>query len=304
MKKLGIIMADPDDWTAIAIKQESLKRGYETFCPDIKKVATALRNNIEHRSGNINLSNMDAIITRDLGSGKNDAHMFRFDVLRELEDSGTLMINSPEAIHNAANKFYSSCLLSKARLRTPETFVVQEVEEAMNIIDAIEDVVIKPVFGYKGIGIMRIKEKKVICPDGSLKQTTVTNFMNSLLKKNGSIYIQEFINNAGQDIRAFVVDGSVIGAIYRRAADGWWLSNLSQGAVPLECTLTKEQENLCIGAADAIGTLYAGVDLIEGDQGSFVLEVNATPSGAGIYKSLNINVAEHIMDTVQKRLGI
>jgi tetrahydromethanopterin:alpha-L-glutamate ligase len=59
---------------------------------------------------------------------------------------------------------------------------------------------------------------------------------------------------------------------------------------------------MCIAAAETIGAMYAGVDLIESDNGYFVLEINATPSGAGIYKSLNINVAEHIITAIDSRL--
>ncbi|WP_406659692.1 tetrahydromethanopterin:alpha-L-glutamate ligase [Methanolobus sp. ZRKC3] len=302
MKKLAIVVTDPKDWTANALMQEAERRGFETYYPNLEKLETSIGKDIEHKTNGINLSEMDAVIIRDMGTGKNDAHVFRFDVLQELEESGVIIINPPVAIQNAANKFHSSCLISKAGIPTPKTFVSQETEPGLKIIETLKDVVVKPVFGFKGIGIKRIKNNEVIGPDGTLEKTTVYDLVSGIIENKGMVYIQEFIENPGQDIRAFVVDGKVIGAIYRKAADGWWLNNLSQGGTPERCELTEKQEKMCIDAARAIGAVFAGVDIIESDKGCFVLEINATPSGAGIYKSLNINVAEHIIDTIENRL--
>ena len=302
MKKLGIVATDPDDWTADALVQEARKRGFKTFCLNLGKLETSIGKDIEHIADGVKLTELDAIIIRDMGPGKNDAHVFRFDVLQELEKSGKIMINPPAAIQNAANKFHASCLISKAGISTPETFVSQETETAIKVIEKMKDAVVKPVFGYKGIGIKRIKNNKVIGPDGTPEKTTVYDFLSESINEKGIAYIQEFMENPGRDIRAFVVDGKVIGAIYRKAPDGWWLNNLSQGGTPQRCELTKEQEKMCIDAAGAIGAVFAGVDIIENGDRCFVLEVNATPSGAGIYKSLNINVAEHIIDTIENRL--
>lgn len=302
MKKIGIVLTDKTDWTADALIQEARKRGFETVSSNLGKLETSIGKDIEHRAEMINLSELDAIIIRDMGPGTNDAHVFRFDVLRELKESGIIMVNSPAAIQNAANKFYASCLISKAGINTPETFVTQNIEPALKKLESWEDAVIKPVFGYKGIDIKRIKDNEVIGPDGTPEKTIVYELISNSINEKGMLYIQEFIENPGQDIRAFIVDGKVIGAIYRKAPEGCWLNNLSQGGTPRKCKLTKEQEEMCIGAAKAIGAVFAGVDIIEGDEECFVLEVNATPSGAGIYKSLNINVAEYIIDAIENRL--
>ncbi|WP_340818884.1 tetrahydromethanopterin:alpha-L-glutamate ligase [Methanolobus sp. WCC4] len=302
MKKLGIVVTDPDDWTANALIQEARKRGFETCCPNLGKLETSIMKETEHTADDVNLSELDAIIIRDMGPGKNDAHIFRFDVLQELEESGKIMINPPVAIQNAANKFRASCLIAKEGIPTPDTFITQDTETALKFIEERNDVVLKPVFGYKGIGIKRIKDNVVLGPDGNREGTDACDLVSSYIEEKGIVYIQEFIENPGQDIRAFVVNGKVTGAIYRKAPDGWWLNNLSQGGTPQECKLSTEQENMCLKAAKAINAVYAGVDLIENEEGCYVLEVNATPSGAGIYRSLNINVAEHILDTIENRL--
>lgn len=302
MKQLGIVVTDRNDWTADALIKQADKSGFKTCLPDLGKIRTTIDRKTRHSTPDTDFSELDAIIIRDMGQGKNDAHIFRFDVLQELEKNGTLIVNPPAAIQNAANKFHTSCLLSEAGVPTPLTFVTQQTEEAADIIGKLGDAVIKPVFGYKGIGIKRIQGEDVINTDGSVEKNGMRKLVSSCMEEKGILYIQEFIHNPGQDIRAFVVNGNVAGAIYRKAAPGSWLNNLSQGGTSEKCELTEEQENMCIKAAEAVGAIYAGVDLIESDKGCFILEVNATPSGAGIYKSLNVNVAEYIIDTIKNML--
>ena len=139
------------------------------------------------------------------------------------------------------------------------------------------------------------------------------------------LYIQEFIENPGRDIRIFVLGGSAIGAIYRKAVPGSWVNNLSQGGSADRCVLTDEQKELAEKASLAIGTTFAGVDIIEGIWGKInkansqvgkdnpeecdekecttkILEVNGTPSGKGIYDAWGINPAEHILEYIQNIL--
>ena len=121
------------------------------------------------------------------------------------------------------------------------------------------------------------------------------------MEKNGLIYIQEFIANPGRDIRVFIINNKVVGSIYRIAPEGCWINNLSQGGTAKPCKLTDEQENLSLKASKVIGTTYAGVDIIEGDK-PYVIEINGTPSGKGIFEATGVDVtvgiAEYLMDLV------
>jgi tetrahydromethanopterin:alpha-L-glutamate ligase len=151
------------------------------------------------------------------------------------------------------------------------------------------------------MGISRIKNGQLINPDGNLDDISAREFVGRMMNERKMLYIQKYIANPGRDIRAFVVGDEVIGAIYRKAEKGW-LNNLSQGGNTEKCMLGKEQEELCVRACEKMGAEYAGVDLIEGKDGNMVLEVNATPSGAGIYRTWGINPAEKIIDHLMERL--
>lgn len=320
MKKIGIIITDPEDWTARALINAAMIKGFFPLVIDLRTAevkinSTTPKSTVHFKTGDLSLPDLDAIIVRDVGAGAFEGVSFRFDILRELEAGGVPVINSPEAIQNAANKYHASYLLAEARLSAPETVAVQNMEAALRVISRFGDSVIKPVFGYKGKDIARIKDGEIRFSDRKAESVSLEASLERLLEERGMLYIQEFIANPGRDIRVFVVGGTAIGAIYRKAAAGSWVNNLSQGGSADRCVLTNEQKELAEKASLAIGTTFAGVDIIEGfaeclnkvnnkDDGikesvPRILEVNGTPSGKGIYDAWGINPAEHIMGYLQ-----
>lgn len=328
MKKVGIIITDPEDWTARALTEAARKKGFSPFVLDLRRAEVSInsttgelaakKSTAVFRVGDIRLCDLDAIIVRDAGAGSFEGVSFRFDILRELEAEGIPVVNSAEAVRNAANKYHASYLLAKAGLPVPETVAVQSVETALKVISEFEDAVIKPVFGYKGKDIARVKNGEVRFSDRKIEPSCPEEILNQLLEARGMLYIQEFIENPGRDIRAFVVDGTAIGAIYRKAASGSWVNNLSRGGSADRCVLTEEQKEIAEKAALAVGTTFAGVDIIEGLNEKLnneikphssqtglkprVLEVNGTPSGKGIFDAWGINPAEYIMGYIRNIL--
>ncbi|MDQ1254097.1 MAG: tetrahydromethanopterin:alpha-L-glutamate ligase [Euryarchaeota archaeon] len=310
MKKIGIAITDPDDWTARALINAAKNKGFSPYTLDLRTAVVDMKTTISEstvhfRAGDLSLSDLDAVIVRDVGAGAFEGVSFRFDILRELEAGGIPIINSPEAIQNSANKYHASYLMSKALLPAPDTIAVQDLEAALRAVSRFGDSVIKPVFGYKGKNIARIKNGEVLFSDRKSTSVSLEEALESLLTERGMLYIQEFIENPGRDIRAFVVGGVAIGAIYRKAASGSWVNNLSQGGSADRCVLTDEQKELAEKASLAIGTTFAGVDIIEGyvkESSPQILEVNGTPSGKGIYDAWGINPAEHIVEYINNIL--
>ncbi|MGI5992556.1 MAG: tetrahydromethanopterin:alpha-L-glutamate ligase [Methanosarcina sp.] len=328
MKKLGIIITDPEDWTARALTDEAEKKGFSPFVLDLRAAEVSMSSATEElaakkstavfKVGDVKLCDLDAIIVRDAGAGTFEGVSFRFDILRELEAEGIPVVNSPEAIRDAANKYHTSYLLAKAGLPVPETIAVQNVEAALRVISKFEDAIIKPVFGYKGKDIARVKGGEIQFSDRKVESLSLEAILSKLLEERGMLYIQKFIENPGRDIRAFIVGGKAIGAIYRNAASGSWVNNLSQGGNADRCVLTEEQKELAEKATLAVGTTFAGVDIIEGFAEKIdkeikikpnqiegkpqILEVNGTPSGKGIFDAWGINPAKYIIDYIENIL--
>jgi tetrahydromethanopterin:alpha-L-glutamate ligase len=324
MKKIGIAITDPEDWTARALINSAKEKGFSPFIIDLRKAEVRINSEVAEpatlfKVGETLLSELDALIVRDVGAGAFEGVSFRFDILRELEAEGIPVINSPEAIQNAANKYHASYLLARAGLPVPETIAVQSVEAALKVISKFGDAVIKPVFGYKGKDIARVKHRELQFSDRKTGSLPVEETLEKLLEEKGMLYIQEFIENPGRDIRAFVVGGTAIGAIYRKAAAGSWVNNLSQGGSSDRCVLTEEQKEIAERASLAIGTTFAGIDIIEGSESLIenknetfkgqsseskprILEVNGTPSGKGIFDAWGINPANYILENIQNIL--
>ena len=115
-----------------------------------------------------------------------------------------------------------------------------------------------------------------------------------------NILLQEYIEeSAGEDIRAFIVNGKVVASMKRQSLDDDFRSNLHQGGEGTSVKLTDEERKVAQKAARAMGLSICGVDMLRSNKGPLVLEVNASP-GFGIEKVTGRNVAGAILDYVEQ----
>ena len=125
----------------------------------------------------------------------------------------------------------------------------------------------------------------------------------SLEQMRAVFYVQRAVDHGGRDVRVFVVGGTVLGAIERRAVDGDWRTNVSRGGSARPFELPPAWESLALGAAAAIGADYAGVDLLPShDETVFVLEVNGIPGWRGLQQATGLDVAGAIVDHLVGRV--
>ena len=115
--------------------------------------------------------------------------------------------------------------------------------------------------------------------------------------------MQEFVKEAsGTDIRCFVVDGKVVGAIQRTAQPGEFRSNLHQGGSAKEITITKEERKSAIKAARVLKLRVAGVDLLRSETGPKILEVNSSPGLQGIETATGKDIAAIIIQSIENNV--
>ena len=244
----------------------------------------------------------DAVLVRFIPSGSLEQIIYRVDALHWIEDRGVPIMNAPRTIERTVDKFYTDARLREAGLPTPETFVCERAADAMTAIRAMlgdgpggtaPAVVIKPIFGSMGHGIVRVND-----PDVAFRVVQALDQLRAVF------YVQRAIETGGRDVRVFVVGGRVVGAIERRAEDGDWRANVSRGGSATPFSLPAAWEALALGAAAAIGADYAGVDLLPStDDGAvFVLEVNGIPGWQGLQQATGIDVAGRIVDHLVERV--
>jgi RimK family alpha-L-glutamate ligase len=233
----------------------------------------------------------DAVLARIIPNGSLEQIIFRVDALHWLEETGLPVMNSPKAIERTVDKFYTSALLHQAGLPTPDTVVCEDLTTAMAAVREMGDVVIKPIFGSMGHGLVRVGD-----PD------TAFRVLRAFEQTRAVFYVQRVVDHDGRDIRAFVVGNRVIGAIERRAPDGDWRTNVSRGGTAREIDLSGDHRDLALRAAAAVGAEYAGVDLLPSRDGrTFVLEVNGIPGWQGLQRATGIDVAGTIVDHLVAR---
>lgn len=236
-------------------------------------------------SANTELRRVDAVLARIIPNGSLEQIIYRVDALHWIEEGGVPVMNSPRTIERCVDKFYTTALLREAGLPTPETIVCESAAEAMAAAREMGDVVVKPLFGSMGHGLVRVSH-----PDLAFR------VVRSLEQLRAVFYVQRVIDHGGSDVRAFVVGGRVLGAIERRANDGDWRTNLSRAASARPVELAPAWEQLAVRAAAAVGADYAGVDLLPSRDGAvFVLEVNGIPGWRGLQQATGLDVAGAIV---------
>jgi tetrahydromethanopterin:alpha-L-glutamate ligase len=293
--KIGVVLTDPEDWTARAFVNNIENRGAKPVPLNLATLSASVStSDFSIFNADLNELELDALIVRDVGiSFALEQISFKFDLLQQLETSMPIM-NSSEAIQNAANKFLSFYRFKQAQLPIPRTLVTAELDVALKAVDEWGSAVVKPIFGSQGKEIVKLESTRP-----NLKSN-----LEAILKKRGVLYVQAFVPNPGRDIRVFVVGEEALGAMYRVSVDDSFVSNLSQGGTPVACEVTAEMEKLAVRATQSVGADFAGVDLIEGEDGLMVLEVNGTPSGRGINQACGIDVTERIVDLLFERLEV
>ena len=236
------------------------------------------------RSGAADLDRADAVLARIIPSGSLEQIVFRVDVLHRLEDRGVCVMNSPCTIERTLDKSWTSALLEQCGLPTPETIVCESAEEALAGFRALGDVIVKPLFGSMGLGMVRVADEEM-----------AFRVFRTIEEIRGVYYLQRMIEHDGRDIRAFILGGRVLGAIERRAEG--WRTNLARGGSAQAVQLSESLSSLAVRAATAVGAAYAGVDLLQGRDGTtYVLEVNGIPGWQGLQEATGLDVAGALVE--------
>lgn len=235
------------------------------------------------------LTDIDAIIPR-IGAS---VTFYGTAVVRQFELMGAFSANNSQAIVRSRDKLRSLQILSRAGLGMPKTaFTNFSKGGEKQIIEHVggAPLIIKLLEGTQGLGVVLAETKKA-------GQSVIEAFHGLRAR----IIVQEFIKEAkGADIRAFVVNGKVVGAMKRQGAEGEFRSNLHRGGKATVIKLSRAERAAALGAAKALGLDVAGVDMLQSDRGPLILEVNSSPGLEGIEKATGVNVAGAIIKFIEE----
>lgn len=286
--KIVVLSRNGNLYSTKRIMEEGQKRGHEMLLVDHLKCNIEM----EKKSPKIfykghYISDVDAIIPR-IGAS---VTFYGTAVIRQFEMMKVYTTCSSQALVKSRDKLYSLQILSRAGVGLPKTVFTNYTRDVEHIIDSVggAPLVLKLLEGTQGLGVVLAETKNAA--------TSVLEAFNGL---GARVIAQEYIEEAGgADIRAFVIDGKVVGAMKRQGKEGEFRSNLHRGGSASVVELTDEEEKAALKATKALGLAVAGVDMIQSKKGPLVLEVNSSPGLEGIEKATKKNIAKSIIRHIE-----
>lgn len=224
----------------------------------------------------------DAIFVRTMPSGSLEQIVFRMDLLQRLSLAGTRIVNSPKCVEASVDKYLSLTMLAAAGLPVPDTRISQTIQQALVDFEFFDrDVVVKPIFGSMGQGVVRL-------------QDNADQLFTQLVKNANVIYQQRYIDHGGSDLRLLVIGERVWGM--RRSSADQWVTNISRGGHGTPHIATPREQDIARQSCEAVGASIAGVDLVYDRCGQpYVLEVNAAVGWKEISRVLKIDFGKLIL---------
>lgn len=288
--KVGIVTRNQEGWSSTQIREALAKRNVSYACFTFPSILSQVGGKPffkvfdEDRQEIDLLRDLDAMIIRPIGRGSLEEIVFRMDMLYKMEREGFYIINPAEAIEHCADKYDIVAVLADNKIPVPRTYTTENPLDAVEAFKELgNDVIIKPIFGSRGVGITRINN-----PDVALTIFKAISF------HHGVIYLQEFVPHGNSDLRAFVIGDRVVAAMRREATD--WKTNYSQGARPEPTTLSPEFEELAVKASQAVGCKISGVDIMASPDGPKICDVNSQPGWKGLQMVSKLNIGQEIVD--------
>ena len=289
--KIAILSRNPNLYSTKRLVEAAEKKGHEVIVVDhLKCVIELERKSPRVFYKGIYLDDIDAIIPR-IGAS---VTFYGTAVVRQFEMMNVFSAVKSQALVNSRDKLRSLQILARAGVGLPKTIFTNYAKDVDHIIKSVggAPLVIKLLEGTKGLGVVLAETHNAA--------NSVIEAFNGLKAR---VIAQEFIKEAGgSDIRVFIVDGVIVGAMKRTGKEGEFRSNLHRGGAANIIELSDEEEITAIKAARSMGLGVAGVDMLQSSNGPLVLEVNSSPGLEGIETATQKDIAKEIIKYIERNV--
>ena len=287
--KIAILSRNSKLYSTRRLVEAAEKRGHEVMVLDhLKCVLVIEKNKPRVYYFGKEVTGIDAIIPR-IGTS---VTFYGTAVVRQFEQMQVFSSVESQALVRSRDKLRCLQLLARESIGMPKTAFASTPKNIDIVLDQVGGVpvIIKLLEGTQGIGVILAETQK-----------SAKSVIESFLSLQANILVQEFIKEAGgADIRAFIVDGKVVGAMKRQGLPGEFRSNLHRGGSAEVTELSKEERETAIKSAKKLGLAIAGVDMLRSSRGPLVMEVNASPGLEGIERATGVDIAEKIIEYVER----
>jgi ribosomal protein S6--L-glutamate ligase len=289
--KIAILSRNPKLFSTRRLVEAAEARGHEVRVFDVLRCymnITSHNPSIHYRGED--LTGYDAVIPR-IGAS---VTFYGTAVLRQFEMMNVFPLNESVAISRSRDKLRSIQLLARKGIGMPVTGFAHNPDDIADLIAQVggAPLVIKLLQGTQGIGV-------VLAETHNAAESVIQAFMGL----NANIMVQEFIKEANaSDVRCFVVGDKVVAAMKRQGKAGEFRSNLHRGGSASLIRLTPEERSTAVRAARIMGLNVCGVDMLRSNHGPVIMEVNSSPGLKGIEFASNKDIANIIIQFIEKRL--
>lgn len=286
-----ILSSNPNLYSTKRLVEAAKKRKHSVEVIDHAKCELVIEKKkpCVYYKGNL-VENIDAVIPR-IGAS---VTFYGTAVVRQFEMMRVFTTTESQSLMRSRDKLRSLQVLSRAGLGLPKTVFTNYSRNTADVIKHVggAPLIIKLLEGTQGLG--------VVLAETNQAAESVLEAFNGLQAR---VIVQEFIKEAGgADIRAFIVDGQVVGAMKRQGKEGEFRSNLHRGGTAAVIELSDEEENAAIKAARVMGLAVAGVDMLQSSRGPLILEVNSSPGLEGIEAATGKDIAKSIIRYIERSL--
>lgn len=291
--KIAVLSRNPDLYSTKRIVEAGQIRGHEMLVIDHLKCMLAIeKGKAKVLYKNEEITGVNAIIPR-IGAS---VTFYGAAVIRQFEMMKVFTATESQALVRSRDKLRSLQLLARAGIGMPKTAFASSAKNIDLILEEIGGlpVVIKLLEGTQGIGVVLAET-----------YNSAKSMFEAFLDLDANILVQEFIKEAnGADLRVFVVDNKVVGAMRRQGKSGEFRSNLHRGGSALLVKLSKEEKRTALKCVKKLGLSIAGVDMLQSERGPLVLEVNSSPGLEGIEGATKADIAGKIIEYVERNVNI
>ncbi|WP_433623845.1 ATP-grasp domain-containing protein [Halomicrococcus sp. NG-SE-24] len=213
--------------------------------------------------------------------------------LANIYDSICPVLNRPCSVMTAIHKFSTATALSDAGIRVPDALLALDDGRLNDGRSAFgEEAVYKTAIGTHGGGTWKVGPDEMVNPQVGQRQA----FLQELIERDSERH---------RDLRVYVVGDRIVGAMNRYAPENDWRTNVALGGdvEDMSENLPENVPEIARRSAEVIGLDYAGVDLIEGHDGWYVLEVNPTAGFKGLYEATGRSAAPYIAQLAIEEAG-
>ncbi len=291
--RIVLLASNAELYSNRRIMEAGRARGHEMIFVNVREcyMNVSHSNPEVHVRGGEALNKVDAVIPRLRPA----VTFYGCAVTRQFYSMGVFCLNDATAITQSRDKLLSLQILSSKGISMPVTGFANSPRDTKDLIRMVggAPVIVKLLEGTQGMGVVLAETTKAA--------ESVINAFKSL---KANILVQEFVKEAkGVDLRCFVIDGKVVGAMQRKAADAdEFRANVHLGGQVSMVKLTPDEKKTAIAAAKAMGLQVAGVDILRSSTGPKVLEVNSSPGLEGIEAATGKDMAALMIEAIERRV--